>query len=114
MPELPIVINGRSYRVTCGPGEEKRLMALAGDLDRRVNALVKSVGQAGEGQLLVLAGILMADELDEARAELARLKAAPVQPAPPPQPAVDDVAAARTIDALASRIEAIAARLERT
>lgn len=109
MPELPIVINGRSYRVTCGPGEEKRLMTLAGDLDRRVNGLAASVGQVGEGQLLVLAGLLMADELDEARAELARLRSAP---APVSVPVVDDAAAARTVDALAQRIEAIAARLQ--
>jgi ATP-binding cassette subfamily F protein uup len=30
MPDLDIVVNGRTYRVACGPGEEERLRALAG------------------------------------------------------------------------------------
>ena len=32
MPDLDIVVNGRTYRVACGPGEEERLRALAGEV----------------------------------------------------------------------------------
>ncbi|MEJ0067654.1 MAG: cell division protein ZapA [Pseudomonadota bacterium] len=112
MPEIAITINGRSYRVTCGDGEEARLQALARDFDQRVETLVRSVGQAGEAQLLLLAGLLLADELDDTRTEAERLRAIPV--APPP--VVDDGAerrAAALIDGLAQRIEAIAEQLER-
>jgi len=111
MPEIAITVNGRNYRVTCGPGEEARLQSLAHGLDQRIEKMVRSVGQAGEAQLLLAAGLLLADELDETRTELDQLRAAP--PAAPP---VDDGAerrAAAAIDMLAQRIEAIAEQLER-
>ena len=111
MPEVAVTVNGRSYRVSCGAGEEQRLAALAHGLDARVQKLVKSAGQAGEAQLLVAAGLLLADELDEVRAELERLRNAP-----PPAPAVDKTAerqAEALIEGLAKRIEAIAEQLER-
>jgi cell division protein ZapA len=112
MPEIAITINGRNYRVTCGPGEEARLEALARDFDKRIETLVRSVGQAGEAQLLLVAGLLLADELDETRTELARSRTAP----PPAAPPVDGGAerrAAAAIEVLAQRIEAIAEQLER-
>jgi cell division protein ZapA len=112
MPEIAITVNGRNYRVTCGPGEEARLQTLVQGLDQRIEKLVRSVGQAGEAQLLLAAGLLLADELDETRTELEQLRATP--PAPPPP--VDDGAerrAAATIEMLAQRIEAIAEQLER-
>ncbi len=96
MPELNLLINGRSYRVACGDGEEPRLERLAQDLDRRVAGLVRQFGQAPEGQLLVMAALMLADELDEAR-----------------NAAAGETAAA-AIDRAAERIEAIAAKLEPT
>lgn len=106
MPEIQIQVNGRSYRVACGPGEEERLQTLAGELDRRISGLVKSFGQVGESQLLVVAGLLLADELDDLRGQAG-------------QPTVDgdrearDAAAADSLERIAERIESIADRLER-
>jgi cell division protein ZapA len=114
MPEVAVTVNGRSYRVSCGAGEEQRLAALAHGLDARVQKLVKSAGQAGEAQLLVAAGLLLADELDEIRAELEKLRNAPPPAAAPP--VVDKTAerqAEALIEGLAKRIEAIAEQLER-
>jgi cell division protein ZapA len=111
MPEIAITVNGRNYRVTCGDGQEERLQALARSFDERVQTLVRSVGQAGEAQLLLVAGLLLADQLDEIRAELERVKAAP-----PPAPRVDKTAerqATALIEGLTQRIEAIAEQLER-
>jgi cell division protein ZapA len=111
VPEIAITINGRNYRVTCGDGEEQRLHALAREFDERVQRLVRSVGQAGEAQLLVVTALMLADEFDEARTELAQLRAVP-----PPAPPVDTGAEARAaalIDGLSRRIEAIAEELER-
>jgi cell division protein ZapA len=111
MPEIAITVNGRSYRVTCGEGQEERLQSLARGFDERVQTLVRSVGQAGEAQLLLVAGLLLADQLDEIRTELERVKAAPP---PPPQP--DKTAerqATALIESLTRRIEAIAEQLER-
>jgi cell division protein ZapA len=100
MPEVSLLINGRPYRVACGDGEEARLERLAQDLDRRVGGLVRSFGQASEGQLLVMAALILADELDEARAG-------------PKAGADTEAAAAAAIDRVAERIEAIAVRLDR-
>jgi cell division protein ZapA len=114
MPEIAITINGRNYRVTCGAGEEARLQALAREFDQRVETLVRSVGQAGEAQLLLVAGLLLADELDDTRTEAERLRATPVAMAA--STPVDDAAEHRVaaiIDSLAQRIEAIAEQLER-
>ncbi len=74
MPEIAITINGRNYRVTCGAGEEERLQALAKGFDQRVQTLVRSVGQAGEAQLLVVTSLMLADEADEVRGELDKLR----------------------------------------
>lgn len=119
MPEIAITINGRNYRVTCGDGEEARLRALAQGFDDRVQKLLRQVGQAGESQLLVVTALMLADELDETRAELAKLQAAP-PPAPIIQTVVEKVAdteaearATALIENLARRIEAIADELER-
>ena len=112
MPEIAITVNGRNYRVTCGDGQEERLQALARGFDERVQTLVRSVGQAGEAQLLLVAGLLLADQLDETRAELERIKAAP----PAASPRVDKSAerqATALIESLTRRIEAIAEQLER-
>jgi len=109
MPEIAITVNGRNYRVTCGEGEEARLQALARDFDARVQTLVRAVGQAGEAQLLLVTGLMLADQLDEVRAELERARAAP----PPPRDDGAERQATALIDGLAQRIEAIAEELER-
>lgn len=100
MPEIQITVNGRGYRVACGPGEEERLRMLAADVDRRIAGLVRSFGQVGESQLLLVSALLMADELDEARNRAN--EAAPAT----------DGEASKVLDAVADRIEALAERLE--
>ncbi|OYQ16834.1 hypothetical protein CHR90_17840 [Elstera cyanobacteriorum] len=99
MPDLDIVVNGRTYRVACGPGEEERLRALAGQVDSRITGLVRSFGQVGEAQLLLVAALLLADELDENRASQQRLQGL-------------DERAADALHALADRIEQLAGSLE--
>ena len=108
MPEIAITVNGRNYRVTCGEGQEERLQSLARGFDERVQTLVRSVGQAGEAQLLLVTGLLLADQLDELRSELERVKAAP----PAPADTKAERQATALIDSLTRRIEAIAEQLE--
>ncbi|MFD2263532.1 cell division protein ZapA [Lacibacterium aquatile] len=99
MPELDVLVNGRNYRVACGPGEEDRLLRLAADLDRRVQGLVRSFGQAGEGQLLLVAALLLADELDEAKGAVKQIAGL-------------DERASESLNQLADRIEQLAESLE--
>ncbi len=65
MAQLDVNINGRSYRVACDDGQEDHLRQLAEYVDRQVMELVGSVGQVGEARLLVMACLLIADDLSE-------------------------------------------------
>ncbi len=106
MTQISLTINDRAYDVTCDDGQEGHLRKLAEHLDERVRDLAVAVGQVGEGRLLVLASLVVADELFEAYKELHALKAGA-----DPKAAPGDQAAAETLETCAQRIEAIAARL---
>jgi cell division protein ZapA len=102
MPQVSIMINGRAYPVACDEGEEDRIRGLARLIDSKVAGFARQVGQAGEARLLVLAALVLADELTEAN-EARRLGT---------QPPADSAAVAGSVSRLAQRIEAVAARLE--
>jgi cell division protein ZapA len=104
MPEISLNINERNYQVTCDDGQEEHLRRLAGHLNERIQGLVGVVGQVGEGRLLVMASLMVADELFEAYKENHALKAANGG-------AAQEGAAAAALEACAQRIETIAARL---
>lgn len=108
MSELALTINGRIYTVACDDGQEAHLQRLAGHIDQKVTALAESVGQVGEPRLLVMASLLIADELSDAYARIAELEK---RPAVPPDGAGPAVAAA--LESCASRVESLAARIER-
>lgn len=67
MAQVEITINGQSYRVACEDGQEQRLTDLARMVDAHVGDLVEQVGQVGHTRLLVMASLLVADELVELR-----------------------------------------------
>lgn len=102
MAQVTITMNGRHYAIGCADGEEARLRSLAAELDSRVAGLVSEVGQIGDARLLVMAGLLLLDEMEELRVE-ARGGGADA----------DDRSAA-LIESLADRVESLAARLEAT
>lgn len=68
MGQVTITLNGRAYRMSCGAGEEDRLHELARDLDRRLEHLATDFGQHGNERLLVMAALLLTDELMELKA----------------------------------------------
>ncbi len=107
MSELALTINGRSYTVACDDGQERHLERLAGHIDQKVSDLAQSVGQVGEPRLLVMASLLIADELSEAYARIAELEK---RPAAAPETAGPADAAA--LESCASRLESLAASLE--
>ena len=94
MGQVSVSVNGRSYRLVCGDGEEPRLRELAALVNARVDMLVAQFGQPGEARLLLMAALLTTDELldtrvklDEAVAEAAAaLRAAAAAAAPEPVP----------------------------
>ncbi len=112
MPEISLNINERTYQVTCDEGQEAHLRKLAGHLDERIQGLVGAVGQVGEGRLLVMASLMVADELFEAYKENHELTAAQGGAQEGASGGVPGSAAsAAVLETCAQRIEAIAARL---
>jgi cell division protein ZapA len=97
MGQVNVQIGGRSYSLACGDGEETHLAGLASHLDRKTAELQAALGQMSEPRLLLMAGILMADELHELRSGKA-----------PPAAVVTDA----DYDDLAARLERLAAALE--
>ncbi len=106
MPQVAVSINGRSYPVACESGKEDHVAKLADYVNSKVGMLTKSVGQVGDTRLLVLASLLVADELSDALGELSTVRG---------QPPADTERAklAQRIEVAAAKIEGIVARLER-
>ena len=77
MAQLTIKINGYAYTVGCEDGQEAHLQEMAAQIQQRIDS-IKSLGgnPSGEGKLLVLAALLMADELHDSAAELNTLRQA--------------------------------------
>jgi cell division protein ZapA len=72
MGQVSVPVNGRSYAITCEDGQETRIRRLAQYVDAKVAEFVGSVGQAGEARLLLLAALVIADELSDANDALER------------------------------------------
>jgi cell division protein ZapA len=105
MAQVTVVINGRNYPVACDAGEEARITELARYIDDKVKGFARDFGQIGEARLLVMAALLVADELAEAHE-------AAGAPSAGNGAVREDAKLAAGIDSLAQRIEAIAAKLE--
>ncbi len=116
MGQVAITINGRVYDIACDDGQEAHLTRLGLYLDQRVNELVESVGQIGDARLMVMASLLVADELADAYDELAEVKEAQDAPSSPSDVDDDDPqrtgAVQQSLERLTLRIENVAARLE--
>jgi len=68
MGQVVVNVNGRSYRFDCGDGEEARLNELADYVRERIDALTQQYGHAGAERLMLMAALLITDELMDARA----------------------------------------------
>jgi cell division protein ZapA len=120
MPEVTVEVAGRSYRLGCGEGEEQHLLALAARVDGEAARLGQSLGQMGEGRLLLMSALMLADRLSEAEAALraAERRAAQAEQAAEARAAEDNAGAeqeaeiAASLDALSERIESLAVRVE--
>jgi cell division protein ZapA len=73
MGQVTISLNGKSYRLECDDGEETHLTALADQIGRQIEILKERVGQVGDDRLLLMAGLVLADELHNSRRQLEEL-----------------------------------------
>ena len=119
MPEVTIEVAGRRYRVGCGEGEETHLMRLAHRIDVEATSLSGKMGQMPESRLMLMSALMLADKLTDAEAScadaetraLAAEAKAKEQAVPQLMTPERDAEIARNLDALASRIEALAGRM---
>jgi cell division protein ZapA len=109
MASVELEIAARKYVVACRDGEEPHLKALAALVDAKAQDATKALGALSEGRHLLFTSLLLADELQERAAGVAQPPAPP--PAPAPHPAFDP-ALLDALDALAARVESLAAKLE--
>jgi cell division protein ZapA len=79
MARVTVRINGYVYTVGCEDGQEEHLTEMAAEVEQRIDSIKAIGGQSGEGRLLVLAALLLADELHDANNELDIARRAPLQ-----------------------------------
>ncbi len=111
MAQVDVTINDQNYRIACEEGQQDHLRKLAGEVDERIAELVSVMGQIGELRLLVMASMLMADEIAEARDGDAAA-AAEAAAGDAGMDAVQEAALVNSIETLAQRIESVAAQIE--
>lgn len=104
MAQVTVRINGFAYTIGCKDGEEAHLLSMAREVDARIETIKAAAGQSGEARMLVMAALLMADDLFEQRKRVADLEAGI---APPANPRLG-----RKLTKIAKRAEDIAADLE--
>ncbi len=112
MGQVAITIKGNNYQIACDEGQEERLIRLGAYVDERTTELVKSVGDVGDMRLMVMASLLVTDKLFDAIAEIEKLRAEAAQSKQSAPPAKTDESLSPLINAVAERIEDIAANLE--
>lgn len=85
--QIEITINGHNYMLACDAGQESHIEQLADEVNQRAAQLASGMPKAGETMVLVMACLMLADELYEARQEagtlhehLAMMQAAGLQP----------------------------------
>ena len=119
MPDLEITVGGRSFAVSCQPGEEHFLRAAAKALDGEAQPLIAQMGRIPEARMLLMAGLMLADKTaaveDENRQLKARLADLDGRPAAEPvriEVPVIPPQLTETLAEIAARAEALAARVE--
>jgi cell division protein ZapA len=74
MAQVTLRINGYSYLVGCEDGQESHLEAMGAALQGRIDR-ARALGQQGEARMLLLAALLLADDLHDKEAALAEAQA---------------------------------------
>ena len=78
MAHVTIRINGYAYTIGCEDGQEDHLTQMAEDVERRITHIKKNFGgQSGEARLLMMAALLLADELHDMQTKPTEQPAAP-------------------------------------
>jgi len=74
MAKVTVSVNGRAFTIGCEEGQQAYLRELAGKIDAHVRQLAEQAGQIGDLRLLLMAALIMTDELEEAKGETKGLR----------------------------------------
>jgi cell division protein ZapA len=74
MAQVNVTVNGRIYRFSCEDGEENHVLGLGTRFEKAISELREGLGEIGDQRLMVMAGILMTDRLDDAEHRLRRVE----------------------------------------
>jgi cell division protein ZapA len=110
MGQVSVTLNGRSYRLECGSGEEAHLTGLAEYLATHLDTMKHKFGQVGDDRLILMAALMVTDELWEARRQIEEMKIALAE-SKRDRSSADETARAVQAE-LATRMSAAAQRLE--
>ena len=110
MGQVVVKVNGREFPLSCADGQEPRIRRLAQYVDAKVGEFTKAIGQVGEARLLLLAAIVISDELSDANEALQQERNR--NRAGGGSSGEGEQGAAAGLRGMAERIESIATRLE--
>lgn len=82
MGQVTIQLNGRTYRLRCDDGQEERINGLAEYIGKRIDGIKTDVGNIGSDRLLLMAALMITDELWDARDELKTVQKRPSRAKP--------------------------------
>jgi cell division protein ZapA len=105
MAQVTLRINGYAYTLGCQDGEERHLEAMGAEVSSRIDGVRAGSGPSGEARMLVMAALLMADEISELRSRLDAAEAGSSQKQVDPK-------LGRKLNRMAKRAEEIAEGLE--
>ena len=113
MGEVNLDINGRSYGIVCDDGQEERVAEVGQYVNQRAQDIAAAGAAANDTHLLALTSLLLADEIKE----LHDSKGMPMPQASTAEPQrvseEDERLIVEAIEHLATRIEAVADRLQK-
>ncbi len=119
MGHVTVSVNGRSYRMSCDDGAERRVLELASYVEGIVQDLKGGFQHVQEDRLFLMAALIIADQLSEVREELHKTlvqicNLRSFQTADNHASYIPSRDVARVVDASSARLQALEARLDRT
>ena len=108
MAQVLVEIHGKAYGVGCEDGQESQVRALAEIIDTKAREVAPDAAVLGETRTMLLAALMLANELQETRERLSKLEntVADLQGSSGEL----EARAVAAIEAVAQKLEALAAR----
>lgn len=108
-------VYGKEYALACDDGQERHLQQLVSQVNERTERLGAHLGRIPDSLMMLYSALMLADELHEAKAEIARTRqhlqaAGNLANAAAPNVELENTMAS-TLQDIATRIETIAAKL---